>query len=80
MAQGNQVAGAFGSHHAGEASGLENGAFFAGDLAVGDEHCEGARQHDGRHGMGGAVGGGLGADVDHRGLIFRVYMGEHGGS
>ena len=69
----------FCAHHAGEDGRLKNRAFLRGDLTGAEECGEFARKGNDGDGVGGAARDGFIADVDHRGAVLRVEVGEHGG-
>ena len=74
VAQGNQVAGFFGRHDAGNSGNAQHVAFFGGARfnqgQGGGQHVDAARRH------ANAVGAGLGRYIDHVGLALGVKMGE----
>ena len=79
VAERDEFAGFFCAHHAGENRGLKDRTFFRGDLTIAEEHGEFRRERNGGDGAGGAARNGFGADVDHRGAVVRVEVGEHEG-
>ena len=76
MAQGDEVAGLFGGHDGGDAGDAQHVAFFGGAVL---HNGQGFGFHgDAAFGHCHAVGGGLGAYVDHMGLALGIEVGERG--
>lgn len=76
MAEGNQLAGFFGGHDAGDSGGVEHLAF--GGVACGED-LQSLRLHDDEaFGSGLAQGGLLGGNIDHAGGAGVIDMGEIG--
>ena len=77
MAEWDKLGGPLRAHDAGEDGGLENGAFLGNDLPVAQLGGERGRQHHNGGGVRRAEGDRLAANVDHRGLVLGVEVGEH---
>jgi hypothetical protein len=77
MTERDEFARALGAHDAGQNRRLKYRAFLRRDIAVAQQRRQRRRQHHDGPSLRDAVGHGLGADIDHRGLTLGVEVGKH---
>ncbi len=78
VAEGDEVGGFFCGHGAGDDGGVKDGAFFALDIAIGEQRHDIGAYFDEALGGGDAAGAVFLGDVNHSWLVVFVDVGEFG--